>query len=120
MSLARRHMTHRATVERDANLGAGSTGWGSDPSPSWSANLTDQPCWYWFAETDSRTNVSGESLVAFTTRKVIFPLGTDIEETDRISTITDRQGVEVADGPMRITSIGRRSNHLLVTVAEER
>lgn len=113
-------MTHRATVERDSNLGAESTSWGSDPTPSWTTNLSDQPCYFWFEETRSNTAVSDETLVALTRRKVIFPAGTDVKETDRVLTIEDRLGNEIADGPMRIDSVGRRRGHIVCVLVEDR
>ena len=120
MSLARRSMTHRATVERDANYGGLANNWGDDSVPDWQTHLASQPCHFWFEERFSGPSVDASRSVTLTRRRMIVPESTDITENDRVLIIKDRQGDTIADGPMRIDSIGRRQGHLTITLIEDR
>lgn len=118
MSLARLSMTNRCDVQRDANYGQSEDAWGNDDPASWQSHLTSLPCRFWFDGTE--TVIDGVKGTEVTTRKLIVPAGTDITEDDRIVSVKDRLGVELADGPMRIDSVGHRSGHIVVTLVDVR
>ena len=79
--------------------------------------LTDSPC-YWQAQ--SRQFVTtNEKLVAITTHVLLMPLGADVDEDDRITSITDRRGRVLKAGKLRIMPGGvRRETHLEVRCEE--
>jgi hypothetical protein len=111
-------MTHRATIERDSNRGTASDAYGHDAAPSWSTLRSEVNCRYWFEEGSTRTQV-GEA-VALTMRKLMVPTDTVVHEDDRILSVKDRRGRIIADGPMKIDSIGRRADHLLLMLTDVR
>ncbi len=118
MSLARLSMTNRVDVQRDANYSGSADTWGNDSPANWQAHLTSLPCRFWFDGV--QTVVDGIKSTEVTTRKLIVPAGTDITEDDRIVSVKNRLGVELADGPMRIDSVGHRSGHIVLTLVDVR
>lgn len=115
---ARNAMVHRCNVERDASLDTQTSPWGGDPPPDWDLHLTDLHCRFWFDS--GQTKYDGQKQVEITTRKLVVPLGTDITEDDRIVSVRDRRGRVVADGPMRIDSVGDREDHRVLRVVDVR
>ena len=120
MSLARRTMTHRALVQRDANFGGLANNWGDDSVPDWQTHIAALECKFWFEERFSGPAVDGNRSATLTRRKMIVPKGTDITENDRILNVEDRLGNEIADGPMRIDTVGYRKGHIALTLIEDR
>lgn len=115
---SRTAMTHRCTIERDVNHGDNADPWGNDEPASWTDSREDIPCRFWFE--DATTVIDGTKASEMTTRKMILPKGTDVTEDDRILSVTDRLGNAVADGPMRIDSVGHRMGHVVVTMVDVR
>lgn len=111
-------MVHRCTVQRDASVGAGGDPWGNDQAPAWSDHLVDLPCRFWFEE--GRTIKDGDQQIELTKRKLVVPDFTDITEDDRVFNVRDRRGRELADGPMRVDSVGRRDGHLVAWLVDVR
>lgn len=105
---ARQRMTQRATVERQMQVLRDD--FGGRGTPDWREHLTDVPCRIW--QTSGREVTDGNKVVAVDDRRLIVPLGTDVTTKDRIASVTDRLGVELYEGPMRIETIARRSSHL--------
>jgi len=101
-------MIHRATVERDT--AAGANDWGHPPVPSYEAHLTEQRCYAWEEQSASITD-TGKSVILRTVHAVM-PIGTEIAEGDRISSITDRAGNRIFAGPLVVTSLARHRTHL--------
>lgn len=99
---SRLSLTHRCTIERDANAG-GDDGWGNPPAPSWQTHLSDLVCRSWV--TAGREEVKdGQSIVVVEDTRLIVPLGTDVTERDRVASVTYRGGT-VQDGPLGIRSV---------------
>lgn len=108
-------MTHRATVQRDTTLTAGRTdGWNQPAEPDWQPHLLDCPCRVWFTPGDEI--MDGEKIANVDRLTAIFPTGTDIKPTDRLAEVSDRLGVELFPGPIRILTVGRRAGHIAVTL----
>ena len=103
-------MTHRAAILRDAN--AGQTDAGGQPlPPDWQPHLADVPCRCW-AEPSEEVSADGDRTVVVEGRRIIFPVGTDVTEADRVARVTDRRGNLIFDGPARIEGLVRRPDHL--------
>lgn len=115
---ARNAMTHRCDVQRDASRGDGGNDWGGDPAPDWQTHLDELHCRFWFES--GQTIYDGTKAVELTTRKLIVPWGTDITEDDRIVSVRDRRNRELADGPMRVDTVGNRDGHLVLSLVEDR
>ena len=47
---------------------------------------------------------------------VLVPVGTDVQEGDRLLSITDRLGATIFTGPMMVSSVGEYPDHLRLTV----
>jgi hypothetical protein len=110
---ARNAMYHRCTVQRNrSHLSDHTDTWGGDSSPLWYDYLTNVSCKFWFKRAVTFTGSSGERQNNETTRFLILPITTVITAQDRILVVTDRRSKVVADGPMRIDSIGARVDHL--------
>jgi hypothetical protein len=115
---ARNAMTHRCTVQRNSSLGGGTDPWGNDAASDWDPHLAGLSCRFWFA--GGQTIYDGQKQVELTTRMLLVPEGTDITEDDRIVSVLDRRGRELADGPMRVDALGRRDGHLVATLVDDR
>ena len=113
---ARESMTHRCRIDRDASLAAAPDPYGAPGLPVWAQHLTDIPCRWWYEGT--RTVLDGGSQKEISRRKLICPLGTDVTEDDRIAWVHDQRGRELAEGPMRIDSVGLRADHMVLTMVE--
>jgi len=111
-------MTHRCTIERDGTRGTGTDPYGNDPAPSWATHLSGLVCRFWFDS--GSTVIDGDKAVEVTKRMLIVPAGTDVTEDDRVVSVTDRLGEVLADGPMRIDSVGHRQGHIVLTMVDER
>ena len=113
-------MIHRATIERDGATGSDS--WGNPNESSWSTHLSDLPCRVWYGSgsggSAEREIFDGNKIVTTEDRTLIVPLGTDVTELDRVASIEDRAGSEIFAGPSKIESLGRRSDHLVIRLAE--
>lgn len=104
----------RCATERDTP--AGTDGFGGRGAASWAALVSSQPCYY-FAKTETEI-IDGDKQVVLATHRLLLPLGTDITEHDRITSIVDRAGATIVGNAMRINSVIRRAGHIEVTVTE--
>lgn len=109
---ARSTMKHRATIERDANATADDGEWGQKPDPDWQDHITKLACHVWY---EAGREVVGTDNAVVEGLRMIVPLGTDVTEADRVSTVTDRQENELQafNFPARIESVGSRADHLV-------
>ena len=117
MSAVRSRMVHRATVERDSS--GGRDQWGQEQPPQWATLHAALPCFAWVRA----DRIKGERVTADTTAviedlRMIVPLGTSINETDRVSTIKNRAGIELHRGPMGIESVTYHHSHLEVALVQ--
>lgn len=112
---ARRQMTMRALVERDANADTEDP-LGSPEAPDWQTLHAALPCRTWF-ETE-RHEADSNKTAAIEDRKVIVPKGTDIRPGDRIADVKDRRGSVIFTGPATIEAAGRRRDHIELSLKE--
>lgn len=109
---ARGSMTHRCTIERKAKTSDGAGG----HTEAWSSHLTGLACRAWFDE--GKTLIESEKITTITQRVVIVPLGTDVTKGDRIASVTDRKGATLFPGPMPVSSVQHRQDHIQLFVRE--
>jgi hypothetical protein len=115
---ARSIMTNRCDIERDLSAGESENPWGGDAQPQWTALHTDLPCRFW---NDSvRTIMDSGKLVEITTRRMMVPAGTDVDEDCRVLSVRDRLGAELADGPMRIDGVMSRKGFVILIMVDAR
>ena len=107
-------MTHRAATER--NTPAGTDGFGGPGVASWVALVASQPCWVYAVSEDEI--IDGDKSVVLGSHKILMPKGTDITESDRITTIVDRAGTTIIGNTMRINSVVQRHSHIELAVTE--
>lgn len=92
---------HRTTIQRDS--GASGTGdWGQPGEPNWRDQVRDQPCYAGTVARGKETPADPSLGTTIDDRRVLFPLGTDIESGDRLLDVRDLSGNVVFDGPMLI------------------
>lgn len=107
---SRLSLTHRCTIERDANAGT-TNGRGNPSSPDWQPSSTDVPCRGWTSTGEERAE--DKAIIDFEQKRLLLPLGTDVTERDRIGDITDRGDVYMA-GPIGIRAVIRRRDFIEV------
>lgn len=107
MSIARSKMVLRATVER--NTASGADAYGGDPVPAWGAHLT-LACWVY--NDSKRLVVDGDKDATIEGLKIMYPLGSDITEADRITVIKDRNSVTLYSANYEINNPVRVHTHM--------
>lgn len=120
-------LIHRFSTERDANVGASSVdAWGHPLPPSWEAHLDTVACRAWtdtgrgVGSSVGSERVTDTEVVEIQNRRMIVALGTDILETDRVTSITNAAGDELFDGPMNVEAILVYAEHLEVSLRRVR
>lgn len=115
-SNARQRMTQRATLERDSAAQATATKdpFGGKLVPAWTTVAHAVPCWCWSEQrsesVDTARTVVTEGL------RIMFPLGTDVTERDRVAVVKDRAGQVVQQGPFGLGGVVRLNGHLEATM----
>ena len=109
---ARRRMTMRANTERDVPTGAEDTF--GQAVTTLTPVLTRHPC-YWQAQTE-RFIADGSKVVALGTHFALMPLGTDVEEQDRFTEVTDRRGRPKNPDKLRVIAVVPREDHVEVSM----
>lgn len=107
-------LTHLCSTERNANLNTLDE-WNQPLPPDWIPNLTDVQCRAWIASHDTVTNKA--TLAVVIEVRLIVPLGTDIADDDRVTTISWR-GDTYIDGPLIVHALLRRRDYLEVILAK--
>lgn len=87
----------RAVVER--NTASGTDAWGNPAAPSFAA-LATYACFVWSSR--AREIRDGDKTAEIEELRVMFPLGTDIQAGDEISSVQDRRGATLIAGRLRI------------------
>lgn len=105
---SRLSLTHRCTVERDANLGQVDAD-GYPLTPDWQTSLTDQPCRLW-ATSGRETVTDKTTLVVVEDLRLLLPLGTVVLVTDRLGDVTYR-GDTILAGPTSIRGVLHHQDH---------
>ena len=111
---ARARMTMRCATERDT-ASADDDPYGA-PVTTLTQPLTSAPC-YWQSRAE-RFVADGDKMVAVATHTMLLPLGADIHENDRVTSVRDREGKTLKDTKLRVMAVVRRESHL-ETMLEE-
>lgn len=111
MSVARACMTMLADVEWVSNSST-TDDFGLPAEPSWETTASDVPCYAW-SETKRDIQDGGKHVIQ-EDLKAMIPRGQPIQDEWRLTSVTDRLGVEIFDGPLLIESITVREDHLLL------
>lgn len=101
-------LIHSCTIQRDPNADTPDA-WGTPSSPDWQDHLTDVPCKFWTQSGMEQT--TSETWVVDEASRLIFPLGTDVTERDRIGDVSYR-GTVIVPGPTSIRAVVYRADHL--------
>jgi hypothetical protein len=112
---SRTSMIHRCDIRRDAGR-AVTDPWGDAGQPDYVAYLTGVSCYFWYG--GSQTVMDGARQLEIIQLNLILPLGTAVTADDRIEQVLDRRGRVVKSGPMRIDSLGSRSEHMVLSLTE--
>jgi hypothetical protein len=110
----RGRMTHRAVLER--NTATTADAWGQPPEPSFTAQEEGRPlaCYAW---SKSRKVVAdGEKVVTVQDLRAIFPRGADVQEGDRLQSVTDRRRSVVFPGPLTVRTVVAKATHQEATL----
>lgn len=109
----RSRMTMRALLESSSS----STDQYNQPGPkTWATKQTDLPCWAWSTARDEV--VDEDKIAVVESMEMIVPLGTSIDERDRVNGIKDRAGVVIFSGIFNVESVVRRPGDLEVTMSQ--
>ena len=111
---ARSFMTHRCDTERAVESAQ------LDPSGHPVTEIRDintaLPC-YWQVRTE-RLILDGGKAAAIAMHNMLTPLGSDLQEQDRITHIYDRRGQTLKSETMRVLTMIRRESHLELALEE--
>ena len=111
---ARSFMTHRCDTERDVI---------SDRRNDYNQPITELrdintalPC-YWQVRTE-RLILDGDKAAAIAMHNLLTPLGSDLQEQDRVTRIYDRRDQTLKSETMRVLTMIRREDHLELALDE--
>ena len=107
-------MTHRANSERD--VASGQRNPFNQAVTSVDPILTKQAC-YWQA-TSEEFRADGDRLVAIARHIMLFPLSADVQELDRITSVTDRRGRVLQGNKLVVRAAVNREDHKEVRLEE--
>lgn len=105
-------MTQRTMVQRDVSVITDD--WNNEGEPDWATHLPDLPCRSWYSA--GKESIDGRKEAVLEDRRVVVPLGSDVTPSDRLEGITDRRGRTLVAGPLAVQTVGRRDDHLVLTV----
>jgi hypothetical protein len=111
---ARQHMTQRAGTQRPVETSDG----GGGVTETYVSYLTAVPCW-WSPISNAETIFSSQ-MGTNPTGRVYMPRATDIDERDVITSVVDRQGTMIMDGPLRVEAVIKRLDHLEIYCTQRR
>ena len=107
-------MTHRCDTERDVI---------SDRQNAYNQPVTELrdintalPC-YWQVRTE-RLILDGDKAAAIAMHNMMAPLGSDLQEQDRVTRIYDRRDQTLKSETMRILTMIQREDHLELALDE--
>lgn len=104
---ARNQMTYRATVQRDA--AAGTDDWGQAVQPDYQPHGTFD-CRVWSRQ--RRELVGDDRTAVVEDLRAMFPLGSDLQNRDRITALADRRGDTVLPGAFLIGPLQLKGDHI--------
>ncbi len=109
MSLASTRVGMRFICYIEREVVGAEDAWGGTPVPTWAPSSTVR-CSAWSSAV--REAVSTDRTVVVEDNMVSVPLGTDVTENDRVSSVTTATGAPYFLGPMGISSVTRYSDHM--------
>lgn len=113
----RSRMVHRATVQRDS--AGGRDKWGQEQAAQWVTRHASLPCFAWVRLSRAQSErITADYTAVIEDLRMIVPLGTSINETDRVTVIKNRAGDELFPGPMGIDSVTYHHTHLEVALVQ--
>lgn len=101
-------MKMRADIERNAD--GATDGW-NQKGVSWATHIEACPCRVWYE--NGSEYVDGVKTAVVDELRMIVPLGTDVKASDRVGDVTDRRGRVQFAGPIRISSVQHRADHIV-------
>lgn len=104
---ARMMMTQRAFMERNSTVTTDA--YGHPDAPVFLAEATIA-C-YTYTKT-RREAVDGGKYALIEELRCMMPIGTDITEDDRLSSVKDRLGAVIWAGPLRVDTIQHKMTHI--------
>jgi hypothetical protein len=106
-------LTMRAAVER--NQATGKDGWGQPGAADFASTGDPLPCFVWSEQMAEL--VDGRKTALIGDFRALFALDADLAERDEIASVTDRQGVEIIAGRLRVEGpVERKHTHLEATL----
>ena len=103
---ARSKMTMRALVERDTATGVDD--FGHPVKPAFTVHGTF-PCWAWSRQ--RRDVIDGSKSALVEDFRMLIPITADVLPGDEISSITNRRGVELFAGRVKIETVQQKHDH---------
>lgn len=102
-------LTMRANVER--NQASAKDSWGSPVAPVYASIGAALPC---FVYSNKASTVSdGDKTALFEELRAMFALGADLVANDEIASVTDRRGIEIIPGRLRVMGpVQRKHTHV--------
>ena len=113
---ARSAMRHRAMVMRDGNLGTRDAHNNPLP-PDYREHIAECPCYVWQKQAEGLIEDRHNVIVYLW--MMMAPLGTDINERDRIDQVTMRDDETITTDTLFVEQVMRRKDHLLITLRAE-
>ena len=93
----------RAELER--NTAAATDPHGHPVAPNFTP-LATLPCWVWSRQ--AREVIDGDKTAVIEDLRALFPAGADVAEGDEIARVTDRRGVVLFAGRLRVDAAPQR------------
>jgi len=101
-------MTHRALVERN---GAAELGPAGEELPAvWATHIAAMPCFLYTPRGREPVQITG--VIVTESPMMLAPWGTDVTESDRVNSVSDRAGNVYRAGIFRIASVVEAHDHL--------
>ena len=109
----RSRMTMRAKLESSSST----EDQYNQPGPlTWTTKTASLVCWAWSTARDEV--VDEDKIAVIESMEMIVPLGTSIDERDRVNGIKDRAGVVIFSGIFNVEAVVRRPGHIEVTMSQ--
>jgi hypothetical protein len=106
-------LTMRAQIERET--ATGSDAWGG-PNAGTFAPLGDPVACFVYSQQASQL-VDGQKQAQIEVTRALFALGTDVRPGDRLASVTDRKGVVLHAGPLKVEGpVQFKHTHLEATL----
>lgn len=106
-------LTMRAAIER--NQATATDAWGNPVEPDFQSIGDPIKCFVW--SNSARKLVDGAKTALIEDMRAMFALGADVKAGDEITSITNRMGVEIVPGRLKLEGpVQYKHNHLEVAL----